>query len=277
MSYSAERYRVGLGGSITPMVKYLIIANIAIFVIQHIGGRGFTELFGLHSDFLSHFMIWQVFSYMFLHGGLLHLFFNMLILWLFGSEVEGMWGSKAFIKYYIVCGIGAGIIQAIFNVWVFPSDNIIIGASGAIYGILLAFALIDPDREITFLFLLILPINIKAKYLVTALAGLALFAGFFSNDGVAHFAHLGGMLVGYLYLSVDWRVSAAGSWLKRQKASREVVKQAKKRQQSMRLRESVDHILDKINEVGYENLTPDEKALLKQASQQLSEEEESQS
>lgn len=277
MNYSAERYRVGLGGSITPMVKYLIIANIAVFVVQQIGGMSFTEIFGLQTNFLRHFMIWQVFSYMFLHGGLLHLFFNMLILWLFGTEVEGAWGSKAFLKYYIICGIGAGVIQALFNIWVFPSSNIIIGASGAIYGILLAFALIDPEREITFLFLLVLPIHVKAKYLVTALAETALFAGFFTNDGVAHFAHLGGMLVGFLYLKIDWRVSAAGTWIRRQKASREVVKQAKKRQQSIRLRESVDHILDKINEVGYENLTQDEKALLKQASQQLSEEEESQS
>lgn len=279
MSYPSERYRFGLGGTITPIVKYLIFTNIGIYVLQEIINKTangtFDQIFALYPDFLQQFMVWQVFTYMFLHGGVFHLFFNMLILWIFGSEVEGTWGSKAFLKYYIICGVGAGIIHILAQIFISQSGAGVVGASGAIYGVLLAFALIDPDREITFLLFFILPVNIKAKYLVMTLAGLALFAGFFSEDGVAHFAHLGGMMVGYLYLRTDWRASSFGAWFKRERASREVVKEAKKRQQNLRLRESIDNILDKINEVGYENLTRDEKALLKHASQQLSEEEES--
>ena len=142
-------------------------------------------------------------------------------------------------------------------------------------GLLLAFALIDPDREITFLLMLVLPIRIKAKYLVLLFAGLSLLLGINNTDNVAHFAHLGGMLVGLLYLKLDWHLWSMGGWFRRQKATREAVRKAKQRQQKLQLRESVDSILDKINEVGYENLTEEEKATLKQASQKLSKEEES--
>jgi membrane associated rhomboid family serine protease len=279
MNYPGERYRFGLGGSITPIVKYLIFTTIGIYILQEIINRAangaFDQTFALYPDFLLRFKVWQVFTYMFLHGGPFHLFFNMLILWIFGSEVEGTWGSKAFLKYYIICGIGAGIIHLLVQALLSQPGVGVVGASGAIYGVLLAFAMINPDREITFLLFFVLPVNIKAKYLVMTLAGLALFAGVFADDGVAHFAHLGGLLVGYIYLKIDWRTSSLGTWFKRERASREVVKEAKKRQQNLRLRESIDNILDKINEVGYENLTRDEKAMLKQASQQLSEEEES--
>lgn len=280
MNYPGERVRFGLGGQLTPMVKYLIIINIVVFILQHIfdgpNVGNFTYYLGLRPDFLQNFYIWQVVTYMFLHGGVFHIFINMLLLWIFGSEVEGTWGSRAFLKYYLICGIGAGVIQALFNTFIFPSNNIIVGASGAIYGLLLAFALIDPEREITFLLLLVLPIRMKAKYLAMLFAGFALFAGLFSGDGdnVAHFAHLGGMLVGYLYLKVDWRTEAIGNWFQRKRASRDIVRQAKRRQQEMRLRETVDEILDKINEVGYANLTDEEKAILKRASQYLNKQEE---
>jgi membrane associated rhomboid family serine protease len=278
MSYPGEKYRFGLGGPLTPAIKYLIFTNIAIYVLQEIINRtangAFDNIFALYPDFLQRLMVWQIFTYMFLHGGPFHLFFDLFILWIFGSEVEGKWGSRAFLKYYIICGIGAGIVHLLAQSLLSHAGGGVVGASGAIYGVLLAFALIDPDREITFLLMLVLPVNIRAKYLVAILAGLSLFAGVFAEDRVAHFAHFGGMLVGFLYLKTDWRTSALGTWFRRQRASREVVREAKERQNKLQLRESIDNILDKINEVGYENLTNDEKALLKHASQQLSEEEE---
>lgn len=277
-SYRGERYRIGLGGPLTSMIKYLIIANVGIFILQVLVNRqtggSFDQLFALHPRFLHNLALWQIVSYMFLHGSLFHLFFNMLILWIFGNEVEATWGSKTFLKYYFICGIGAGLIHVLMDTLFFHSGASVVGASGAIYGVLLAFALIDPEREITFLLFFVLPVNIKAKYLVMGLAGLALFGGILAEGSVAHFAHLGGMLVGFLYLKIDWRASALAGWMRRQRASREVMREFKQRQQKMRLRESVDHILDKINEVGYENLTPEEKELLRRASEQLSKEEE---
>ncbi|RMD99651.1 MAG: rhomboid family intramembrane serine protease, partial [Calditrichaeota bacterium] len=113
-----------------------------------------------------------------------------------------------------------------------------------------------------------------AKYLAMIFAGIALFSGVFGADnGVAHFAHLGGMLVGLIYLKLDWRLNAVSDWVRRKRTSREIVRQARRRQQEMRLRERVDAILDKINEVGYENLTEEEKQILRRASQYLSKEE----
>lgn len=279
MNYSRERYRFRFGPSMTPAVKYLIFVNIGVFILQNIFGPAMTYYLGLVPRMLfSNFAIWQLGTYLFLHGGIFHLFINMLVLWMFGAEIERHWGSREFLKYYFVCGIGAGFIQVLFNAFIFPSnfDIPVVGASGAVYGLLLAFALMFPDREIFLLIFFVLPVQIRAKYLAMIFAGISLFSGVFGADnGVAHFAHLGGMLVGLLYLKVDWRWDQATSWFHRKRASRQIVREAKRRQQQLRLRESVDALLDKINEVGYENLTDEEKDLLKRASQHLSREEES--
>ena len=279
MSYSGERFRIGLGPAMTPAVKYLIFANLGIFILQNIFGREVELLFGLRPAMLIYkFAIWQLVTYMFLHGGVLHVLINMFVLWMFGADLERHWGSKQFLKYYFICGIGAGVVQVLVTVSFFPSNMAIpvVGASGAIYGLLLAFALLFPNREIFLLLFFVLPVRLKAKYLAMIFGGLALFSGLFgSNSEVANFAHLGGMLVGFLYLKVDWRFEALTAWLKRQKGSREIVRQARHRQKEIRLRESVDEILDKINEVGIENLTDEEKAILHRASRYLSKEEES--
>ena len=261
------------------MVKYLILANIGVFILQNILGREVELLFGLVPAMVIYkFAVWQLVTYMFLHGGVLHILINMFVLWMFGAELERYWGSKQFLKFYFICGIGAGIIQILVSVVFFPVNMAVpvVGASGAIYGLLIAFALLFPNREIFLLLFFILPVRMKAKYLIMVFAGLALFSGIFGSDaGVAHFAHLGGMLVGFLYLKIDWRFEAFTTWLRRQKASREIVREARHRQKEMRLRESVDAILDKINEVGIENLTEEEKAILHRASRHLSTEEES--
>ncbi len=194
-------------GAVTPMVKALIWANVGTFVVGALIsplGALLNEVFGLRpQSVLTGLRIWQPFTYLFLHGGFTHILFNMLALWMFGTELERLWGSKFFLRYYFVTGVGAGVtmiiaslIPSVFGPGMYVS--ITIGASGAVYGLLLAFALYYPDRP---LFMFPFPIPIPAKYFVMIIGGFVFFSSL--NDttgGVAHMAHLGGLVVGYLYL-----------------------------------------------------------------------------
>lgn len=280
MNYQTQRFQFGLGPGMTKMVKTLILVNIGVYLIQNLFISffeiDFNGLFGLVPVyFLYNLFIWQIVSYMFLHGPILHILINMLILWIFGVDLERQWGGKAFLKYYFVCGIGAGLIQILFNMLFFPENQSIpiIGASGAIYGVILAFALIYPERELTFLVFFVLPVRIKAKYLAMVLAGISLFSGVFGTDNaVAHFAHLGGMFVGLLYLKFDWQMYSISAQFQKRRESKHIIRQAKKRQKEEEVRAEMDALLDKINEVGYENLTEQEQAALRRASQYLNEE-----
>jgi len=197
---------------------------------------------------------------MFLHGGMMHLFWNMFGLWMFGCEIEREWGSREFLKYYIICGVGAGL----FNFFMTPTSYIpIIGASGAIFGILTAYGLTFPDRLIFLYFL----IPIKAKYFVIFFGAITLYSSFsHTADGIAHFAHLGGMVIGYLYLKSDWRIFKIKSFFKAKKKQRDMDIVYSQRRKEDELKGKVDKILDKINEVGYDNLTDAEKDLLRKAS-----------
>ena len=269
--YQPRQIRFGFGsGYITPAVRFIIFVNGIIYLFQKIIGKTFEDWtiywFGLHSDLiLKKFYIWQFFSYMFLHGGFLHILLNMFILWMFGCEVERSWGKREFFKYYFICGIGAGFFHLLFNM---SSHIPVVGASGAIFGVLIAFAMLFPDRLVI---LFPFPIALKAKYWAIIFAGLELIFGLsFRDSGVAHFAHLGGMLVGFIYLKFGWKMSLSGhGFVKRKKMEWELHQMIKKRQQIVRLRQEVDFILDKINEVGYENLTSKEKRTLKEASDSL--------
>lgn len=184
----------------TPTVRVLIITCIVAFFLQIFdrlaGGPSFTVKFGLTPALVAgHYYLWQLVTYIFLHdpGSLLHILFNMLGLWMFGSELERVWGTKQFTKFFFICGIGAGILTVLLNP---NSEAATIGASGAIYGILLAYAVLFPNRIIYFI---IFPI--PAKYFVLILGGLAFFSSLSSTGGgTAHVAHLGGMLFGCLYL-----------------------------------------------------------------------------
>ena len=190
------------GGPITRTVKTLIIANVSIYLLQvisHLFRSNVMELyFGLVPVRVTQeFMLWQFVTYMFLHGGIFHILFNMLALFMFGNDLERKWGRSRFLKYYFVTGIGAGICSWIVAV---NSWAIVIGASGAVYGILLAFGLTYPNR-IVYLNLLF---PIKAKWLVLIMGGIAFVSSVGgSQTGVAHIAHLGGMVVGFVYLK--WR------------------------------------------------------------------------
>ncbi|HYQ88645.1 MAG TPA: rhomboid family intramembrane serine protease [Candidatus Binatia bacterium] len=188
-----------LGGSTTPAVKALLIANVAVFLFQWVA-RSMVQVriestFGLVPfEVVHHLYLWQLVTYLFLHNGLMHIGFNMLALWMFGNELESLWGTKKFLRFYFITGIGAAILSTL----VAPNSyTIIIGASGAIYGLLAAYGVLFPDRIILLYFVL----PIRAKYLVLILGVITFwFSVSGTGGGVAHVAHLGGMLFGWLYL-----------------------------------------------------------------------------
>jgi membrane associated rhomboid family serine protease len=188
-------------GPVTPAVKALLISNIAAFLVTFFQQQ-LLITFGLQPKaVLEHGAIWQIVTYMFMHGNLSHVFFNMLTLWLIGTELERMWGTKYFSKFYAFCGLGAGLTQILLGFIPGPIgaqfyNQSTIGASGAIFGLLLAFALYFPTRP--FLVFFIFPV--QARYLVMILGGISLLFALGGGGGVAHTAHLGGLAAGYLYL-----------------------------------------------------------------------------
>lgn len=184
-------------------VKWLLIVNTAIFVVTYLGhGVGVVrEASGLMAltprAVVELFMVWQLATYMFLHGGFSHILWNMLALWMFGADIERVWGRTRFLKYYFVCGIGAGVCVVAANYLVGTPEVATIGSSGAIFGVLLAYAMLFPTRTILWGFL----IPIQARYFVAIVGVIAFLTSLGGgNTGVSEFAHLGGLLVGYLYL-----------------------------------------------------------------------------
>ncbi len=196
---SGAGYSFGPGG-VTPAVKILLITNVALFVLNMIVGDVMTLRLGLSPQAVfGQLAVWQPFTYMFLHstGGIGHLLFNMLSLWMIGTELERTWGTRFFAKYYFITGVGAGattLLLSLFADSVYYS--VTVGASGAIYGLLLAYGMYFPHRT---LILFIFPV--PARIAVTILGAIALLSAMSGPGGsVAHFAHLGGLVVGYLYL-----------------------------------------------------------------------------
>lgn len=271
--YSTNQMRWSIGGGgMTQGVKTLLIANGVVFLVQMVIGPQLVVILGLIPQFAwSKFFIWQFFTYMFLHGNFLHIFLNMYALWIFGLEIERMWGTREFYKYYFITGVGAGVIHTILT----PMSTIpTIGASGAVMGILTAYAVMFPHRVITLLLFFILPIRMRARTLALVFAAMSLLGGITgSRDGIAHFAHLGGMLIGYIYmkkgLSFDWLINKYKQWKRESKINSD----DKKREEREKMRRIVDIILDKANQVGMENLTKEEKSYLKKASKKLKKDE----
>ena len=267
--YTTRRMQWGFGGGgITEAVKMLLIAPGIGFILQMMGGGLFNHFLALVPRLAwTRFHIWQFVTYMFLHANFLHILLNMYALWVFGCEVERMWGPKAFYKYYFITGIGAGLIQSIFLLFTPYSEVHIIGASGAVLGVLTAFAVMFPDRQITILLFFILPVTMKARTLALVFVGISLFSGMRgSADGVAHFAHLGGMVVGYLYMKRSGKFDDILKPLQKWNRQRRMRVVRDKEEDLEKLRKLVDQVLDKANDVGMENLTRDEKLLLKRAS-----------
>lgn len=277
---SFYRYSYGPGMAIygwSPMVKALIIINSVVFVLKFVLEPvldvSINHILGLVPALVTHrFFLWQLFTYMFLHGGFFHLLFNMFVLWMFGSEIEGMWGSRRFIQYYLVTGIGAGILTLLTS-WNSPVPTI--GASGAIYGILVAFAILFPNRLIYLYFLF----PVKAKHLIIVFALIELWASqHYTESGIANFAHLGGMLVGYLYIRWQGDVQTFTEWVKgRFRRERMKIRVFGKKEKGWdgsghggghdpREDEYIDQVLDKISREGIDSLTEEEKEILDRAS-----------
>ncbi|MFQ5684160.1 MAG: rhomboid family intramembrane serine protease [Candidatus Binatia bacterium] len=194
MYYQPRRMMFG-GGSMTPAVKGLLIINVGVFIFQQLVGYNFTIIFGLVPYLVwREFYVWQLFTYQFLHGGILHILFNMLALWMFGCDLERRWDTEFFLKYYFVCAVGGAVLNAVF----IPNQTVpSIGASGGIFGILLAYGLIYPNSIIYFYFVF----PIKMKHFVMIIAAITLYSSIVSTQsGIAHLAHLGGMGFGYCYL-----------------------------------------------------------------------------
>jgi membrane associated rhomboid family serine protease len=198
-------------GPLSPALKALIGANVFLFLAAAVM-PGLVTFFGLRpADVVLEGRIWQLATYMFLHGNVGHVLFNMLALWMFGSDLERDWGTRRFLNFYFFCGVGAGLCDVTARLILGDGQIPTIGASGAIYGILLAFGLLYPHRRIYLWFVLPIPARIFALIL-GAIAFLSAFGGRGSN--VAHIAHLGGMVFGYFYLrykpdflDIDWMAS----------------------------------------------------------------------
>ena len=295
--------------NIPTMTKNLLIVNFLAFVATWVleqRGIDLTSLLGLHFFLASDFHIYQFVTYMFLHGGLTHIFFNMFALWMFGSVIERVWGPKKFIFYYICCGIGAGVAQELVQYANYVLEDIsayqyvnaggvqmtteayinlwtTIGASGAVYAILLAFGMIFPNER---LFIIPFPFPIKAKWLVVGYIAIELFSAMSGpGDGVAHMAHLGGMLFGFLMIRY-WQKHPDSSQRFGRSRGQEFFDNMKRRfderqqrnsqsapdphretdaeynARKRRNQEEVDAILDKIRKSGYDSLTKEEKQKL---------------
>jgi membrane associated rhomboid family serine protease len=198
MQYQTRQMTFGPGG-MTPAVKFLLITNTAVFVLQTLVGAGtdyrLEYYFGLVPPLvLGELYLWQLFTYQFLHGGIFHILFNMLAVWMFGCDLERRWGSSFFLRYYFISVVGGGLLNTLF---VPGQMGPSIGASAGVYGILLAYGLIYPNRIVYFYFLF----PIKMKHFVWIIGAIALYSSITAGQsGIAHLAHLGGMAFGYLYL-----------------------------------------------------------------------------
>ncbi len=260
-SWQSSYSGFGAGAYTTKTVKILIITNVALFILVHLApGFAWFTIFGLVPRYvLGRFRIWQFATYMFLHAGLWHLVLNMLMLWFFAPAIEASWGRKQFLIYYFFTGIGAGLCSFLTA---FRSSIPVIGASGAIFGILVAYAMMFPEAVVLMFFIF----PMKIKHAVLLLAGINLLGALSSpNAGIAYFAHLGGGLFGYLYLKSEWiqRKISYWRWSPKDFAFRLRSKRRQKRQMSEKeLNEQVDVILDKVSKYGIESLSRKERKIL---------------
>ena len=303
------------------VTKYLLIINIVMFLITELVapmGIDLTSILGLHFFKASDFHVYQLVTYMFMHGGWMHIIMNMFMLWMFGMVIENVWGPKKFLFYYIVCGIGAGLCQEVaqyasyviqgLDAYQFvnaggsqmPMDAYLnlmttVGASGAIYAVLLAFGMLFPDER---MFIIPIPIPIKAKWIVVGSVALELFYALGQpGDGVAHVAHLGGMLFGFILIKYwqkhpysgpdDFGMGRGSQFFDRMKNSCErhsshssgggtkfhyrpnTASEQTRRESDWDYnarkkaeQDEVDRILDKIRRSGYDSLTDEEKRKL---------------
>jgi membrane associated rhomboid family serine protease len=309
MSYPRNYYRPSTFGGFSffpPVIKWLLIVNGAAFVLLRffgsftLGGVSLGSVFNTYLGLMPlgyGFLPWQLLTYQFVHADFYHILFNMFFgLWMFGMEVEHQWGSKKFLLYYLLCGIAAGVAQLTLTPIFEPGSMVdpwgrgipTVGASGAVYGVLVAFAVLFPDRYIFLYFL----IPVKAKYLVAGIILLGVFS-VGGNSNVAHVAHLGGALAGYLFIVWDrhrmaarnvadrlsslWGSTGSGPREEpiRRPASAPIhdIQDARFKEEGKGgtevTQQQIDDILDKIGSGGYQSLTEEEKRILFEASKKL--------
>lgn len=300
--YDRDYYRPsGFGGFsfFPPVIKNLLIINGAVFflmmLMQNILFRGvpaervIIHYFALMPIESGNFQIWQLVTYQFLHGGFSHILFNMFALWMFGVEIENSWGSKKFLTFYLISGVGAGLLHMFVSPILTGVGAPTIGASGSVYGIMIAFAMMFPERLIYLYFL----IPIKAKYLITFLIIMEFMLVDSASSGVAHLAHLGGALVGFLYIMFDKNTNVQFKTMFKKKRSNPFDNTYSNTSYSNSTfyktpsnkvedadyyeippnqeitQEEIDKILDKISQSGYSGLSEREKKILFEASKRM--------
>jgi len=288
--------------ALPPVIKNLLIINVAVFFLQMIASNlmlGGKPLWYVMNMWFAlnpisegfNFQIWQLITYQFMHGDFWHIFFNMIMLWMFGMEIENILGSKKFLYYYLICGVAAGLAQ-LFIAPIFSNPAPTIGASGAVYGVLIAFALMFPDR---YILLIIPPIPIKAKYMIGFLLVIEFLSVNSAHSTIAHLAHLGGALAGFLFIMFDKKIDVPLKRMLNISGYRRnntfnnpfsgLSDKFKKRSQNIEdanyydlnqkkegeeiTQKEIDEILDKISQSGYQNLSEHEKKILFEASKKM--------
>jgi len=248
----------------TDAIKVLIIINVIMYLLQIItrSQLDMIRIFGLSTQTIWP-LIWQPITYMFMHGGVWHVAINMFVLWMFGSELETIWGKDTFLKYYIVTGVGAGILWLFFNIG--GSNAILIGASGAVYGILMAYGLIFPNRTVYLYFLF----PVKVKWFVLFIGTMAFISSMGTGSNISHLTHLSGMLIGYLYLrfSDNWRNISFN--FRKKIIESKTARRNKVKEQDIKLQQEIDMLLDKANIGGWESLSDEEQNKLQSSSRKL--------
>jgi len=252
----------------TDAIKVLIGLNLLLYVFKTIsyGEVNLVEIFGLSPETIWP-LIWQPLTYMFVHGDFWHVAINMLVLYLFGSELENIWGRQVFIKYYLITGVGSGLIWLGFQS--FSSDPAyLIGASGAVYGILTAYGLMFPNRIVYIYFLF----PVRVKWFVIILGAVAFFSSLGSHSNISHLTHLSGMVIGFFYLRFNSQWNKMIFSLRKQILETKLKREENRRKKKKLLQKDVDQILDRINQVGYDGLSDSEKSRLYAASRDISRE-----
>jgi membrane associated rhomboid family serine protease len=256
----------------TEAIKILISINFVIYVLQSLAGKEdvFFRLFGLVPNvFISELMLWQPFTYMFFHApyyssvGISHILLNMLGLWVFGRELEQAWGKNKFLKYYFLTGIGSGVITYLFQI---NSDNPVIGASGAVYGILLAYGISFPNRMLYIWGL----IPVRSIWLVVIMGSIAFFGLLGRADGISHVTHISGMFIGYILLKKKWQLADIIFAMRKKTVEFQVQRKEDRAIKKKYINRDIDIILEKIKEVGFSGLSNEEQSKLYEASKNLS-------
>lgn len=279
-----QNYNIRIGGPLTPIVKKILILNGSIFFILQVAGLFspqftvyFENLFGLsHLGFIHEFKLWQIFTYMFLHAGWLHILMNLLVFWMFAGELEQLWGSKLFLSYYIFSGVGAGLFIIILNYLVFLKyhlNPVTIGASGAIYAVLAAYGITWPDRKVI-VFPLFIPIKIKYMVIVFGVISfLGTLASASGNGGnISHIGHFGGIISGLLYMFLKLRKPYKSNNIQEKESSiAHVLKKMRIRRKKKAIetrieaKKIIDELLEKIARNGMSSLSATEKKNLEWA------------